>query len=94
MVFFSFLGFFVENWLIFGELGCFFRLPLFARSNELYSISTAGQHEHHKITQARSDKKLVRTEGRNAVSDFGLFFSVLVQGHSSLSHWRFYLRTP
>jgi len=32
------------------------------------SISTGGQHEHQTITQARSDKKLVRTEGRNAAS--------------------------
>jgi len=42
--------------------------------SRLYSISTGGQHEHHTITQdakRRSDKKLVRTAGRNAVSISG-----------------------
>ena len=44
---------FVENYLIFQK-------------DKTYSISTEGQHEPQTITQARSDKKLVRTEGRNA----------------------------
>ena len=53
-IFVGFLAFFVENWLIFIEV------------NGGFSIYTEGQQEHQTITQARSDKKLVRTVGRNA----------------------------
>jgi hypothetical protein len=54
----------------FREMGDLAFLPPDRKSSKLISRVNSGQHEHQTITQARSDKKIVRTAGRNAVTEW------------------------